>query len=329
MSQHTARGTPTCYHAPVPSGPLVSVSVDLDAVACYHRIHALPAPPEGQARFAILRRCLPRFAELFERHGILATFFVVGEDLEQDPEGRRLLAELAALGHELGNHSHTHPYDLTRLAPARIDEEVGRAHAAIAEVAGRAPVGFRAPGYETSATLIETLARHGYRYDSSAFPSTPYYLAKAAVMAGIRVAGRQSGSILGSPAVLRAPTTPYFPSPRNVYRRGQGVVLELPMAVTPWLRLPVIGTSLIAAPEWLRKRLVGAALARPFFNLELHGIDLADTEADGFTPELRRKQPDLRVPLRRKWAALDATFRAAHERGAEFATLAQASERVA
>ena len=103
---------------PVPRGapePLVSVSVDLDAVECYFRIYALPGPPPEEARFAILRRCLPRFAELFARHGVRATFFVVGRDLEQDAEGRAPLAELARAGHELANHSYTHPYDLVRL----------------------------------------------------------------------------------------------------------------------------------------------------------------------------------------------------------------------
>ena len=50
-------------------------------------------------------------------------------------------------------------------------------------------------------------------------------------------------------------------------------MLELPMTVTPLLRLPVIGTSLVTAPEWLRRRLVAGALRGRFFNLELHGIE--------------------------------------------------------
>src|SRR5262245_29264517 len=114
----------------------ISVSVDLDAIECYFRIHALPPPVPERARFAILRRALPRFAELFDRHGVRATFFVVGRDLEEDAEGRALLAELARAGHELGSHTHTHPYDLVRLPRARIDEEIDRAHAAIGACAG-------------------------------------------------------------------------------------------------------------------------------------------------------------------------------------------------
>ena len=302
------------------------MSVDLDAIACYYRIHALPEPPTDRGRFAVLRRCLPRFAELFARHGVRATFFVVGVDLEEDAEGRALLAELARAGHELGNHTHTHPYDFVRLGETGMAAEIDRAHAAIGACAGGAPIGFRAPGYEISAAAIDLLRARGYRYDSSVFPSPPYYGAKALVMAAMRLAGRPSGSFLGSPRALLAPRAPYRPGPGSPYRRTDGAgggLLELPIAVTPIARLQVIGTSLILAPRWLRRHLVSVALRAPFFNLELHGIDLADAEADEIPPALVARQPDLRRPLAHKLAALDETLTAARAAGARFVTLAE------
>jgi peptidoglycan-N-acetylglucosamine deacetylase len=307
--------------ASAPPARVAAVSVDLDPIECYFRIHALPGAPPEVARFAVLRRCLPRFVELFDRHGVRATFFVVGRDLDTDPEGRRLLEQLAGEGHELANHSYAHPYDLTRLPPTRIAEEIDRSHGAIAVCAGAPPVGFRAPGYETSAALIDMLADRGYRYDSSTFPSVPYYLAKAAVMAGIRITGRRSGSILGRPAVLRAPRLPYRPASRDAYRRGQGPLVELPMTVTPVLRLPVFGTALVTAPAWLRRQLVAAALRQPLFNLELHGIDLCDPEIDGMPPALIARQPDLRRSLPEKWEALDKTLRQVRDAGVLFRPL--------
>jgi len=309
------------------AGPIVSVSVDLDPVECYFRIHALGGSPD-EIRHVILRRCLPRLADLFSRHGIRATFFVVGRDLEEDDEGRRTLADLANAGHELASHTYSHPYDLVRLASPRMADEIDRAHAAIAAVCGQPPVGFRAPGYEISAELIDLLCQRGYRYDSSAFPAIPYYLAKAAVMGLIRLTGRRSGSILGSPAVLRAPRVPYRPAAGSPYRRGDQPIMELPITVTPWLRLHVIGTTLVIAPEWLRRRLAAAALGSPFFNLELHGIDLADADADGFPAALVAKQPDLRVPLAYKLAALDTTLDEARSQGATFLPLRDAVEEI-
>ncbi len=302
-------------------GRKVAVSVDLDAVACYYRIHALGEPPAGPARHAILRRCLPRFAELFARHGVRATFFVVGADLGEDAEGRALLADLARAGHELANHSHTHRYDFARLPRAAMAEEIDRAHAAVGDCAGAAPLGFRAPGYAITGDVLELLAARGYRYDSSVFPSAAYYGAKALVMAAMRATGRPSGSFLDDPRVLLAPRGPYRPAPAAPYRQGGDGILEVPIAVTPLARLHVIGTSLILAPGWLRRHLVGVALRAPIFNLELHGIDLADAEADELPPALVARQPDLRKPLAHKLAALDETLSAARAAGAAFMTL--------
>jgi peptidoglycan/xylan/chitin deacetylase (PgdA/CDA1 family) len=306
------------------AGRVVSVSVDLDPLECYWRIHALPgAPPEG-ARHAILRRCLPRFAELFARHGVRATFFVVARDLEEDAEGRARLAELARDGHELANHTYSHPYDLVRLPRDSMSAEIDRAHGLIGACAGGAPCGFRAPGYAISAALLELLRARAYRYDSSAFPSVAYYGAKAAVMGAMRLVGRKSGSILDTPRVLAAPLAPYRPAADAPYRRGAesaDALVELPMSVTPIARLPIFGTSLVTAPSWMRRHLIAAATRAPFFNLELHGIDLADADADEIPPALVARQPDLRRPLAHKLAALDETLAAATAAGARFARL--------
>src|SRR5205814_4038259 len=128
--------------------------------------------------------------------------------------------QLARDGHELGNHSHTHPYELARLERARIDEEIARAHEVITGIAGVAPVGFRAPGYDMSERVIDALMAQGYRYDSSVFPSWPYYLAKAGVMGVMSLVGRRSRSVLGDPRALFAPPMPYRPG-RSPFTRGQ------------------------------------------------------------------------------------------------------------
>ncbi|HVV52319.1 MAG TPA: polysaccharide deacetylase, partial [Polyangia bacterium] len=167
----------------------------------------------------------------------------------------------------------------------------------------------------------ELLNARGYRYDSSVFPSAPYYGAKALVMAAMRAVGRPSGGFLDNPRVLLAPSRPYRPAPTAPYQPGGDGILEVPIAVTPVARLQVIGTSLILAPGWLRRHLVASALRRGFFNLELHGIDLADAEADEIPPALVGRQPDLRRPLPRKLAALEETLAAARAAGARFVTL--------
>ena len=284
---------------------VLAVNVDVDSLHLYHAIHGLPAE---DATDAVWERGVPRFLELFGRLGLRATFFVVGMDLERDGP-RRVAQEAVRQGHELASHSWSHPYDLVQRPEAEIARELDRA----AEVVGRlrgAPVrGFRAPGYNSSPVLRRLLAERGYAYDSSALPSPPYFLARAAAIAAIRLQGRRSRSIVGSPAAAFGPRHP---------RRRCGMV-EFPMTVLPGVRVPVIGTSLaLLGPRTVA--LLGPVLARlRFVNLEFHGIDLLDG-ADAPSAALRRHQPDLGVPLRRKTAAYETALRAA-ARGAHNDTL--------
>ena len=288
-----------------------SVSVDLDPLSCYYGIHGLGAPPRELAH-VVLRRALPRFAELFARRRIHGTFFIVGSDVAADVAGGKQLAQLARDGHELGNHSHTHPYELARLDRARIEEEIVQAHKIIGAIAQKAPVGFRAPGYDVSERVLDVLMAEGYRYDSSIFPSWPYYMAKAGVMAMMSLVGRRSRSVLGDPRALLAPTQPYRPG-KSPFSRGQSTIVELPVATTPGLRMPAIGNwaphvSLLSSSTAVRSRILESMRRRDFFNLELHGLDLIGAEEDGIPAELVAKQPDLRVPLVHKLRALEATL---------------------
>jgi peptidoglycan-N-acetylglucosamine deacetylase len=305
--------------------PLASVSVDLDPIGCYYRIHALPHRTEDLTD-VVLRRGVPRFLEILARHRIHATFFVVASDLES-PRARALVKEIVAAGHEVGNHSHSHPYELARLPRDRVAEEIGRAHHLIGAAAGKTPVGFRAPGYDLSPDMLEELAALGYRYDSSIFPAPAYYAAKAVVMGALAALGRPSGAVMTNPRALVAPADPYRPDLAAPWRRGQAPLVELPIAVTPWLRLPAIGTNLLLFPAALRSRWLDGMRARPFFNLELHGIDLLDAEQDGIPSALVARQPDLRAPLLVKQRAFEATLdRLALDY--QFETLAEVASRV-
>jgi peptidoglycan-N-acetylglucosamine deacetylase len=93
----------------------------------------------------------PRLLELLERHGVRATFFVVGRFARACPE---LVREIAARGHVIGNHTESHP-NLALLSGSRIQEELTRCQDSVAlALAGRdesrpewmrPPWGFRGP----------------------------------------------------------------------------------------------------------------------------------------------------------------------------------------
>ena len=267
------------------------VSVDLDDLACYHAIHGLPPPPPEQAGL-VLERCLPRFLEIFADYGVRATLFVIGRDLQRDLEGSgrgaALLRQAVAAGHELGNHSYAHAYDITTWNAVRQREDLQRCHALLVEL-GETPEGFRAPGYTHDGQLLGVAASLGYRYDSSALPSPGYYAAKVAMIGAMRLRGRRSQSMSTGAAS--------FLGPRKPYRRRDAPLWELPISVTNNLRLPLIGTTVLGQYGGLPGPLRRRARRMKFLNLELHGLDLADPDRDGFDPRLLRVQPELKTPL--------------------------------
>ena len=69
-----------------------AVSIDLDAIACYYRIHGLGAAPRELAH-VIYERGLVRASRLFAGRGIPVTWFVVGRDV--DGEATEMTAPVA------------------------------------------------------------------------------------------------------------------------------------------------------------------------------------------------------------------------------------------
>ncbi|MBW2734947.1 MAG: polysaccharide deacetylase family protein, partial [Deltaproteobacteria bacterium] len=288
---------------------ICAVSVDLDPLTAYYEIHGLGKPPK-QVEHTILNNALPRFQALFEQLEIPATLFIVGQELEGSKEAQATLKQMVAAGHELGNHTYTHPYDLNQLPEAVIEREIQQAHDVIVESVGKehAPLGFRTPGYHLGPAIARVLSKLNYAYDTSMFPSPPYYAAKMAVMAAMALRGRRSGAVMGDPRGLTCPPDPYRLEVERPWRRGKGPLIELPVATVPGMRLPAIGTLLALAPPWVRRFIVGAMRTKRFFNFELHGIDLSDAIDDRIPTELAGRQPDLRVPYRKKRDRFIATI---------------------
>ncbi len=268
---------------------------------------------------------LARIAEFAAQQRIPVTFFAVGADLVRQGAARRL-RQAVAEGHIVENHSYSHRYDLTKLPPQHISEEVQRAQQIIEQVVGRRPVGFRAPGYAINDHVLDALVAAGLSYDSSVFPCLPYYGAKAMVMATMWLRGARTIAVLDSPRVLTAPRRPYRPG-RPWHRPGQRELVELPVQVTGWLRWPVIGTSLVVAgrlgARWLANRCSG----EPLVNLELHGIDFLD-ESDGLS-DLRVVQPDVRVAARQKMTVFATFIERLRQKGYRFVSLEAAAQAVA
>jgi peptidoglycan/xylan/chitin deacetylase (PgdA/CDA1 family) len=79
--------------------------------------------------------------EILQRYKIAATFFQCGANVRRLPQVAR---EVSSAGHELGNHTDTHPR-LPFKSPGFIYRELARAQETIEQATGIRPVVFRAP----------------------------------------------------------------------------------------------------------------------------------------------------------------------------------------
>ena len=97
-------GTLRIASDPPAKGSLLSVSLDLDNLWSYQKIH-------GDAGWEKFPTYLDEFVEIvldrLASHGLRITFFVVGQDAAQKKH-RRALRSIADAGHEIANHSFHH-----------------------------------------------------------------------------------------------------------------------------------------------------------------------------------------------------------------------------
>jgi peptidoglycan/xylan/chitin deacetylase (PgdA/CDA1 family) len=298
---------------------LCAVSVDLDEIPNYFAIHGL-APPEGGASTAGYDVAFGRLEAFASDARLPLTLFAIGSDLARDQAAARL-RDAHGRGHEIANHSLDHRYDLVRLGRDEILRQVDEGARVIERAVGERPVGFRAPGYTITDEVFGVLSELDVAYDSSVFPCPAYFAAKTAAIGAIALRGRQSRSIVDTPAVLLAPTRPYLVG-TPYWTRGSGL-LEIPVQVTRGARLPFYGTSITMAGPTGARLLAKMCVGEPLVNIELHPIDVLDVD-DGLEA-LRPHQPDVRVARERKIEALHAAVEVLKGEGYSFVTMREAA----
>lgn len=99
----------------------------------------------------------PAVLQVLAKHRAQATFFQVGSNARRLPEiARRVAAE----GHEIGNHTETHPAFYKR-TPGQVDREITRCQESLEQVHGRRPALFRPPYGARWFGMFPALRRHG------------------------------------------------------------------------------------------------------------------------------------------------------------------------
>ncbi|MBR4016028.1 MAG: polysaccharide deacetylase family protein [Anaerotignum sp.] len=95
---------------------------------------------------------------ILEENDVKATFFLCGYWVEKYPEEVKRIAEA---GHDLGNHSATHPH-MSQISSEEIAKELADCHRKVKDLTGIEMDLFRPPFGEYDNHVIETATENGY-----------------------------------------------------------------------------------------------------------------------------------------------------------------------
>jgi hypothetical protein len=280
--------------------PTASISLDLDNQWSYMRTHA----DSGWERYpTYLPELVPLVLSMLRQRGLQITVFIVGQDARR-PENAEALRSIAQAGHEIGNHSLNHLQWMHRLPEDELEREIAEAEDAIEAATGQRPRGFRGPGFAINDRTLLALARRGYDYDCSLFPTFLGPLARAYYFMSARKLTEKEAEerkdLFGGVRDGLRPIDPFL------WDLGGRELLEIPVTTTPLVRTPLHLSYVLylgrISPYLARVYLTGtlgacrAAGVEPSFLL--HPLDFLS----GDTCPALRFFPAMDMPIERKLA---------------------------
>lgn len=95
--------------------------------------------------------------EIMDKYNVKTTFFVVGSWVDNFPES---VKELSDAGHEIMNHSNTHPH-MTQISKEKMKEEIIECNKKIENITGVTPTLHRAPYGDYNNDVVQTVRESG------------------------------------------------------------------------------------------------------------------------------------------------------------------------
>ncbi|MDB2606190.1 polysaccharide deacetylase family protein [Zobellia sp.] len=214
------------------SKPFASLSLDMDNQWSYMKIHG----EDGWESYpSYLDIFVPHVLKVLDELNLKITFFIVGQDAAFE-KNHKYLRDIADAGHDIGNHSFVHETWLHLYSREEMTAEIDKAHDIIEKVTGKAPTGFRGPGFSWSPTLLEVLADKGYIYDASTLPTVIGPLARLYYFSTSNLSKEEKEDrkeIFGKFSDGFKKLKPYFWKTKKNQR-----LLELPVTTMPIFRIP-------------------------------------------------------------------------------------------
>ena len=243
----------------------------------------------------VYENSLPRLIDLFQKFSIKGTFFIVGKHAKVE-KNKLLLRRISDFGGEIASHSMTHPRGFSSIGYEKKCTEIKESKAILEDAIGKEVKGFRAPDYDIDEETIDILVKEGYRYDSSVFPT---YLAPLMKLTHFLLSGTNKKTTMGREKLRFAPTVPYRPDGKRLQKKGEANILEIPLSVMPYLRLPFYGTSVMAFGERYLNFVFNKLKKSSFVNYTIHAFELSDKEKDKIDKRLL-KHPGVKKSYKEK-----------------------------
>jgi len=294
--------------------PLCSLSLDLDNLWSYLKTHGDAGWDQYPSYLEIV---VPRVLRFLAARGLKITWFIVGKDADAT-EHHAVLRTIPDAGHEVGNHSFHHEPWLHLYSEEEIEAELARTEDAIEAATGVRPDMFRGPGFSHSPTLLNVLARRGYRFDASTFPTflgplaRLYYFATAKGLTAEEKEKRKK--LFGKLSDGFQPLRPY------TWTTPSGPLLEIPVTTMPVFKVPIHLSYLLflhGYSPWLARTYWRFALGMcRVFRVEpsilLHPLDFMgndDTDRLNFFPAMRKPSSEKLAAASEFFAILMEHFR--------------------
>lgn len=230
----------------------------------YHPELVAPFVPK-EKKNPIMFKGLDKILDLLRKNDSYATFFLVGELLESNPE---ISDKIFSAGHEIGFHTMKH----TRLDSSNFSSIFNQELNEFDNLISKKVIGFRAPTFslnKQSSWVIDELVAHGYKYDSSIVPTKT--------------------SMYGIPSAKKFPYKIISSNLEN--GDNHGILIEFPLLVTK-----VLGKTIPAAGGFYLRTLPFKIIKNAIQSYELNKIPASlYIHSWELTPEYI---PKIKLPLK-------------------------------
>ena len=188
----------------------------------------------------VVREGMPMLLDIYEKYEVKSTFYYTGYIAKLFPEVVKMASQA---GHEIASHGKSHlkedGFDVMPFEKQK--KHLEETKKLLEDICGQEVISFRAPALRVNGNTAKALIETGYKIDSSvASQRFDFFLSFGG--------GKKLNWI-------KAPRKPYKTSPDNIFKKGEGPLIEVPLSAFVF---PYLSTTMRIFPGLtnLQKRII-------------------------------------------------------------------------